>query len=132
MAGARELGISVTDAQADALLDLLGELGDWSSRFNLTAIRKPDEMLTKHVLDSLAVHPHLHGRSVADIGTGAGFPGLPLAIVAPDRRFTLIEATTKKVRFVEHAVARLGLANVAWSTRGRKATDPPGPVSNRY
>lgn len=112
-AGARDLGLGLPETQSSALLMLMAELEDWSSRFNLTAIRNPADMLTKHVLDSLAVHPHLHGAAVADVGTGAGFPGLPLAIVAPDRSFTLIEATTKKAHFVEHVVARLGLANVS-------------------
>lgn len=110
--GAHDLGIVLTDAQGVALMTLLDELIEWSGRFNLTGIRDPADMLTKHVLDSLTVHPHLRGDSVADVGTGAGFPGLPLAVVDPERRFTLIEATTKKARFVEHAVARLGLTNV--------------------
>jgi 16S rRNA (guanine527-N7)-methyltransferase len=112
-AGAHDLGLVLTDVQLDALLTLLGELGEWNGRFNLTAIRNPADMLTKHLLDSLAVHPHLRGASVADVGTGAGFPGLPLALVDPERSFTLIEATAKKARFVEHAVERLGLGNVA-------------------
>jgi 16S rRNA (guanine527-N7)-methyltransferase len=111
-AGAGDLGLALSGAQFDALLTLLGELGDWSGRFNLTAIRNPADMLTKHVLDSLSIHAHLRGDAVADVGTGAGFPGLPLAVVDPQRRFTLIEATAKKARFVEHAVARLALANV--------------------
>ncbi len=110
--GARELGIALDDTQREQLLTLLSELLEWNSRFNLTAIRNPAEMLSKHLLDSLSVHPYLHGRTVADIGTGAGFPGLPLAVVNPDRQFALIEATRKKARFVEHAVERLRLANV--------------------
>ncbi len=112
-AGARQLGIALADAQREQLLTLVGELQQWNSRFNLTAIRNPADMLTKHVLDSLVVHPHLHGRSVADVGTGAGFPGLPLAVVNPDRQFALIEATSKKARFVEHAITQLRLANAS-------------------
>jgi 16S rRNA (guanine527-N7)-methyltransferase len=69
-------------------------------------------MLTKHVLDSLSIQPYLRGERLADVGTGAGFPGLALAIVNPQRRFTLIEATGKKARFVEQTAQRLGLANV--------------------
>jgi 16S rRNA (guanine527-N7)-methyltransferase len=124
--GAHDLGIALTDAQGDALTTLLAELGEWSGRFNLTAIRTPADMLTKHVLDSLAVHPHLRGTSVADVGTGAGFPGLPLAIVDPDRSFTLLEATAKKARFVEHAVERLGLGNVAVVNERAERYRPPG------
>ncbi len=123
-AGARDLGLALPEAQANALLILMAELAEWSSRFNLTAIRNPADMLTKHLLDSLAVHPHLHGPAVADVGTGAGFPGLPLAIVAPDRNFTLIEATTKKVRFLEHVVARLGLGERQRRECARGALSP--------
>jgi 16S rRNA (guanine527-N7)-methyltransferase len=125
--GAHDLGIALTDAQGNALTTLLAELAEWNGRFNLTAIRSPADMLTKHVLDSLAVHPHLRGASVADVGTGAGFPGLPLAIVDPDRRFTLLEATAKKARFVEHAVERLGLGNVAVVNERAERYRPPGP-----
>ena len=72
---------------------------------NLTAIKEPAEVVDKHLLDSLAVLPHLQGLAVADIGSGAGFPGLPLAIADPDRRYTLIESTGKKAKFLRHAVA---------------------------
>lgn len=111
--GAQELGIALTRAQCDQLVGLLAELQDWNSRFNLTGIRDPADAVVKHLLDSLSIHRYLHGRTVADVGTGAGFPGLPLAVVDPERQFALIEATTKKARFVEHAVAYLGLANVS-------------------
>lgn len=112
-AGVRELGLVLDERQLASLLTLLAELADWNSRCNLTAIRDPEQMLRKHLLDSLAVLPYLGGRTVADIGTGAGFPGLPLAIANPTRQYTLIEATGKKVRFVSHGVERLGLTNVA-------------------
>ncbi len=111
--GVRELGLALDDRQLASLLALLAELADWNTRFNLTAIRDPEQMLRKHLLDSLAVLPFLGGRTVADVGTGAGFPGLPLAIADSGRQYTLIEATGKKARFVSHAVERLGLTNVA-------------------
>jgi len=111
-AGAAGLGIALAPGQREALLTLLDELAEWNAQFNLTAIRDPRDMVPKHLLDSLSVQPWLAGARVADVGTGAGFPGLPLAVTNPARHFTLIESTGKKARFVEHAAGRLGLANV--------------------
>jgi 16S rRNA (guanine527-N7)-methyltransferase len=112
LAGAQEMGVALDGAQAEAMLRLIAELREWNRRINLTAITGPADMVDKHLLDSLSVQPHLHGRRVADIGTGAGFPGLPLAIVNPRRSFALIEATGKKCLFVRHAVELLGIDNV--------------------
>jgi len=112
LAGAQEMEVALDGAQAEAMLRLTAELREWNKRINLTAITGPADMVDKHLLDSLSVQPHLHGRRVADIGTGAGFPGLPLAIVNPRRSFTLIEATGKKCLFVRHAVELLGIENV--------------------
>jgi 16S rRNA (guanine527-N7)-methyltransferase len=106
------LGVSLTEADAAALLRLTAELARWNERFNLTAIRGPEAMLTHHLLDSLSVSPELAGTRIADAGTGAGFPGLPLARVNRERHFTLIDSTAKKIRFVEHAVQLLKLTNV--------------------
>jgi 16S rRNA (guanine527-N7)-methyltransferase len=111
-AGGAEFDIEIDRARADALLELVDELEIANAQFNLTAIRDRPGMLRKHVLDSLSVQPFLKGTRVADVGTGAGFPGLPLAIVNPDRHFSLIEATGKKARFVERTKERLGLGNV--------------------
>jgi len=111
-AGARNIGIAVDSSGAEALLKLVDELEAGNAQFNLTAIRDRLGMLRKHVLDSLTLQPYLRGSRVADIGTGAGFPGLPLAIVNPQRRFTLVEATGKKARFVEQTARRLGCHNV--------------------
>ncbi|EGV27999.1 Ribosomal RNA small subunit methyltransferase G [Thiorhodococcus drewsii AZ1] len=90
----------------------IGLLVRWNKAYNLTAVRDPLEMVSKHLLDSLAVLPFLFGDSVLDIGTGAGLPGLPLAIMAPERRFWLLDSNNKKVRFVRQAVLDLGLDNV--------------------
>jgi len=111
-AGLDALGLTLAPAQVGALAGLLAELADWNTRVNLTAIRDPVEAVNKHILDSLAVLPHLRGLTVADVGSGAGFPGLPLAIADPDRRFCLIESTGKKARFLSHVIARLELPNV--------------------
>jgi 16S rRNA (guanine527-N7)-methyltransferase len=111
MAGAQELGVVVDESQGRALLALVDALEAGNARFNLTAIRDRPGMLRKHVLDSLTVQPFVRG-AVADVGTGAGFPGLPLAIVNPDLRFTLIESTGKKARFAAQTAADLALANV--------------------
>ena len=111
-AGLAQLGLSLAPAQVEALGVLAAELADWNTRVNLTAITAPDEVVDKHLLDSLAVLPFLKGLQVADVGTGAGFPGLPLAIADLDRRYTLIDSTGKKVKFIRHVVERLALPNV--------------------
>ncbi len=112
VAGAAGLGVVLSGAQAEHLLVLLDELDDWNQRMNLTAIRDRDQQIAKHLLDSLSIHAFLRGKRIADIGTGAGFPGLPLALVNPDREFTLLDSTAKKLRFVEHAAGKMGLTNV--------------------
>ena len=112
MSGAAQLGIPLSETQATQLLRLLDELDDWNQRLNLTGIRERAQQITKHLLDSLAVHSHLRGTNVADIGTGAGFPGLPLAVALPQMRFTLVDSTGKKLKFVEHAAQTLRLQNV--------------------
>ncbi len=109
---AAALGVALTEHDAARLRQLLEELGHWNRRINLTGITDLDSMVGHHLLDSLAVHRHLHGPAIADVGTGAGFPGLPLALVNPERRFTLIDSNGKKIRFVSHAVRTLGLMNV--------------------
>lgn len=111
--GAQELGVVLSTRQREQLLELLAELSQWNQRFNLTAINDPLEAVRKHLLDSLSIYTHLHGQRVADVGSGAGFPGLPLAVADPSREFTLIEATGKKAQFLDHARMKLGLENVA-------------------
>jgi 16S rRNA (guanine527-N7)-methyltransferase len=112
VAGARELGIELDPIRAETLLKLVDELEQGNTQFNLTAIRDRPGMLRKHVLDSMSLQPYLRGERLADVGTGAGFPGLVLAVVNPQRRFTLIEATAKKARFVEQTAQRIGSGNV--------------------
>jgi 16S rRNA (guanine527-N7)-methyltransferase len=110
--GARALGLELSEEQAGRLLAHLDLLDDWNTRMNLTAIRDRPSQLTKHILDSLSVQPFLRGERIADVGSGAGFPGIPLAIVDPARHFTLIESTGKKCRFLEHVRDVLALPNL--------------------
>ena len=112
VAGARHFNLALDFAEAEALLRLVDELEIANAQFNLTAIRDRPGMLRKHLLDSLSLQPFLRGSGVADIGTGAGFPGLPLAVVNPGRRFALIEATGKKARFVAQTAERIAIDNV--------------------
>ena len=111
-AGCDELGQRADDQQIDRFATLLTELEHWSARVNLTAIRSIDKMISGHLLDSLAIRQFLHGDSIIDIGTGAGFPGLPLAIAEPSRTFVLLDSNGKKISFVQHIVSKLGLQNV--------------------
>jgi len=110
--GARALALDLDEAQLARLVAHLDLLDQWNARMNLTAIRDRPSQLTKHLLDSLAVQPYLRGQRIADVGSGAGFPGIPLAIVEPQRHFSLIESTGKKCRFLEHVRDELQLKNV--------------------
>ncbi|WHZ19370.1 MAG: 16S rRNA (guanine(527)-N(7))-methyltransferase [Rhodanobacteraceae bacterium] len=92
-----------------AYLDLLAK---WNRTYNLTAVRDPEEMVPRHLLDSLAVLPFVHGTTLADLGSGAGLPGIPLAIARPDIHVTLVESNGKKARFLREAARSLPLANV--------------------
>jgi len=104
---------------------LLDELERWNRKVNLTAIREREQMQVLHIADSLAARPLLEGHRILDVGTGPGFPGLPLAIVEPEREFTLLDTNNKKIRFVEHAVALLGLDNVI-AVKARAEDYAPG------
>jgi 16S rRNA (guanine527-N7)-methyltransferase len=129
-AGLSGLGLALAPGQREALLQLVTELADWNARFNLTAIEDPAEVVDKHLLDSLAILPHVKGLQVADVGTGAGFPGLPLAIADLDRRYCLIESTGKKATFVRHAVAVLRLPNVEVVQGRAEALKAPHPYDS--
>jgi 16S rRNA (guanine527-N7)-methyltransferase len=111
-AGLAELGLAPGADACERLLDYVELLTRWNAAYNLTAVREPGEMVTRHLLDSLAVARLVRGDSLADLGTGAGLPGIPLAILAPEREHTLIDSNGKKVRFLREAVRALGLTNV--------------------
>jgi 16S rRNA (guanine527-N7)-methyltransferase len=125
---AARLTVNLSEAQALQQLRLLGELQEWASRYNLTGITERAAMITHHTLDSLSAAPFVVGTRMADIGTGAGFPGLPFAIAYPDKQFTLVDATAKKLRFVDHAVELLGLTNVVTL----HSHLPPKPGAQRF
>jgi 16S rRNA (guanine527-N7)-methyltransferase len=129
-AGAHDLGITLDDAQAARLIAHLDLMDEWGQRMNLTAIREREAQVTKHVLDSLSVRPWLRGARVLDVGSGAGFPGVPLAIVEPGREFTLLDSTGKKCRFLEAVREQLGLANVTVVNSRAENYRPPRRFDN--
>lgn len=110
--GLQELGVVVTEHQIDQLLNFVVLIEKWNKTYNLTAIRNREEMLRLHILDSLALLPFVSGKKIADIGTGAGLPGIPLAIFLTEQTFTLVDSNSKKTRFVQQAIVELKLANV--------------------
>jgi 16S rRNA (guanine527-N7)-methyltransferase len=105
-------GISLPAPEVAALDQFLTLLARWNRVYNLTGIRNRRELIERHLVESLALRPLLRGDRIADVGTGAGLPGVPLAIVERERAFTLIESRAKRVRFLRHVVGELGLANV--------------------
>lgn len=110
--GLNQLDISADENKIDSLLAFIKLIEKWNKAYNLTSVRKPEEMMRLHILDSLTVLPFIQGERVADIGTGAGFPGIPLAIFMPDVEFTLVDSNSKKTRFVQQAILELKLQNV--------------------
>ena len=134
MSGAQELGraaaaldVALVAAQVATLERYLDLLEKWNRVYNLTAIRERSRMVTHHLLDSLAVLPHVHGPRVLDVGSGAGLPGIPIAIAGPALHVALLESNHKKSAFLTQAVAELQLANVqvvterieSWQTETR-------------
>ncbi len=110
-AGLAALGLTAGETQRAGLIAYLALLARWNQAYNLTAVRDPLEMVGRHLLDSLSVGPYLFGDSVLDLGSGAGLPGIPLALLYPDRRFWLLDANGKKTRFIRQALMNLGLTN---------------------
>lgn len=121
--GLEAMQLALPDGAQAKLLAYLDLLAKWNRAYNLTAVRDPADMVSRHLLDSLAVLPFVHGENLADLGSGAGLPGIPLAIARPDLAVTLVESNGKKARFLREAIRSLPLANVtANQTRAQDAT----------
>jgi 16S rRNA (guanine527-N7)-methyltransferase len=110
--GLRELGLEDALAGDNRLMEFIAELMNWNRVYNLTSVRRPAEIVTRHILDSLSIIPYLVGKRIIDIGTGAGLPGIPLAVASPERDYYLLDSSSKKLRFVQQTVAILDLDNV--------------------
>ena len=113
---AEEIGISLTDTQVNQLIGYVDLMEKWNRAFNLTAVRCRTELFSRHILESLAVKPYIRGEKLADIGTGAGLPGVPLAITEPDKPFVLLDSNGKKTRFLVEVKRALGLSNIEVET----------------
>jgi len=124
-AGVELLGQELSEESVQKCAWLLCELDRWRSRMNLTAIRKPNAMVNRHILDSLAVRPLISGKTLIDIGTGAGFPGLPLAISEPELAVELLDSNARKIGFVQHMIGELEISN-AIAVRSRVENYAPG------
>ena len=113
---AEEIGISLSDTQTNQLIGYVDLMEKWNRAFNLTAVRRRSELFSRHIFESLAVKPYIHAEKWADIGTGAGLPGVPLAIAEPDKPFVLLDSNGKKTRFVLEVKRALGLSNIEVET----------------
>lgn len=121
------MGVSLSDVQVQHLLAYIEEFDKWNKAYNLSAIRDPQQMISRHLLDSLSVVPQVSESKavrIIDVGTGGGLPGIPLAIMFPKRQFTLLDSNGKKTRFLFHVKNQLHLANVQIENRRVEAFQP--------
>ncbi len=119
--------LAVSPQQQQQLLDLVELLDKWNKAYNLTSVRDPNEMLVKHIMDSIVVGPYLQGQRFIDVGTGPGLPGLPLAICNPDKQFVLLDSLGKRIRFIRTVIHKLGLTNVIAVESRVEAYQPEQP-----
>ncbi|EPW8573947.1 16S rRNA (guanine(527)-N(7))-methyltransferase RsmG [Morganella morganii] len=108
----RSADIRLTDQQKQQLIGYVEMLHKWNKAYNLTSVRQPEQMLIRHIMDSIVVEPHLTGSRFIDVGTGPGLPGVPLAIVRPESHFVLLDSLGKRVRFLKQVQHELGLTNI--------------------
>ncbi|CAB5577751.1 16S rRNA (guanine(527)-N(7))-methyltransferase RsmG [Providencia hangzhouensis] len=104
--------IDLTEKQKQQLVDYVGLLAKWNKAYNLTSVRDPQQMLIRHIMDSIVVNDQLNGTKFIDVGTGPGLPGVPLAIVRPDSHFVLLDSLGKRIRFLKQVQHELGLTNI--------------------
>lgn len=123
--GCSQLGCELSQQQADLMLAYLELLQHWNSAYNLTAIRDPQDMVTRHLLDSVSVWPWFKDGPVLDAGTGGGLPGVPLAILKPELQFTLLDSAGKKIRFLRQVKRELGLGNIQPLQSRLETLEPP-------
>jgi 16S rRNA (guanine527-N7)-methyltransferase len=127
--GARELGVDLSEVQHEKLLGYLALLIKWNKAYNLTAVRDPDEMVSRHLLDSLSVVPYIQGERQLDVGSGGGMPGIPLAILFPDMNVTCLDSNGKKTRFLTQVKLELKLDNLEVIHSRAEAFQPEQPFT---
>lgn len=137
--GARQLGIDLSERQLEQLLDYLAAFEKWNRAYNLSAVRDPEIMVSRHLLDSLSALPFVRDLAperLIDVGTGGGLPGIPLAIMMPDCRITLLDSNGKKTRFLVHLQTLLGLDNITVQNCRAEAYKPergyPAVISRAF
>lgn len=108
----KKTDLIVSDKQCDLLISYVEMLNKWNKAYNLTSVRDPNDMLTRHIIDSLVVSPYLQGQSFIDVGTGPGLPGIPLAIVNSEKQFDLVDSLGKRIRFLKQVQFELKLDNI--------------------
>ena len=128
--GIDRIGLDVPSDAVENLLAFMGLLKEWSGTYNLVAPREREFLLTRHLLDSLSIAPWLQTGSLLDVGTGAGLPGLPLAIIEPDREVTLLDSGGKKIRFIRHVGRTLKLGNIHPLHQRVEDLSGSGPYAN--
>lgn len=125
-AGITKAGWSIEEPMQEKLIDYIALLHKWNSVHNLTAVRDPEEMVKRHVLDSLVLLPYLNNQHILDVGTGAGLPGIPLALCQPECSWVLLDSNQKKINFVQHVILSLELTNVSTVSTRVESYQPEG------